>query len=125
MMGRLLHSPLATVGVDADILVNLIAFAVVYNGSFSGSHHIAEPDLRSGCQNAVEGADSACNSADNQADESSQGQLNQGNAELPGPLFCFRIKSLLSCSDASFSVIHVLTFLPESSRKQYPVSVNL
>ena len=59
------------VGIDADVLVDFVAFTVVNNRGFPGSYHIAESYFRGGSQDSPEHTNSGGYTADDDADHGS------------------------------------------------------
>ena len=78
---------LDAVGIDADVLVNLVSFTVVDYGCLTGSHYIAEMDFGGGSQNALKGAEAGGNAADHDADHGGKAQFHKGNSQLAPPFF--------------------------------------
>ena len=85
VVGNLIHAYGETVGVGADILVDLVAFTVIDDGSFSYRHDIGQPDRGSGREDAAENTDTGGYTADADAYDSSKHDLDTGQCELPSP----------------------------------------
>ena len=85
VVGNLVHTDGETVGVGADVLVDLIAFSVIDDRGFSYRYDIGQPDRGSGREDAAENTDTGCYTADANAYDSSKHDLDTGQCELPSP----------------------------------------
>ena len=85
IVGNLIHAYGETVGVGADILVDLIAFLIIYDSSLAYRHDIGQPDRGSGREDAAEDTDTGSYTADADAYDSGQHDLDTGQCELPSP----------------------------------------
>ena len=85
VVGNLVHAYGETVGVGADILVDLIAFLIIYDSGFTNGYNIGQPDRGSGREDAAESTDTGSYTADADAYDSGQHDLDTGQCELPSP----------------------------------------
>jgi hypothetical protein len=99
---------LDSIGVHADVLVDFVALAVVYDGGFTRGHHIAQVNLRSGGQDALIRAHEGTDTPYADPDDSGQGKLYQSQRELAPQFCCLRVKCPLLGTDTSFSIVHLI-----------------
>ena len=85
IVGNFIHAYGETVGVGADILVDLIAFLIIYDGGFTNGYNIGQPDRGSGREDATESTDTGGYAADADTDKSCQHDLDTGQSNFPSP----------------------------------------
>ena len=85
VVGNLVHADGETVGVGADILVDLIAFPVIDDGSFADCHDIRQTDRGGGGEDAAENTDTGGYTADADAYDSCQHDLDTGQSDFSSP----------------------------------------
>ena len=95
-----------TVGVGADILVDLIALAVVDNRCLTGCNDSVQPDGRRGGKDAPERTDPRGNAADADTDNGNQHQLHKAEQDFLFYFYCFGIQCLLLRTNSLLSIIH-------------------
>ena len=85
VVGNLVHADGETVGVGTDVLVDLVALSVIDDGSFADCHDIRQTDRGGGGEDAAENTDTGGYTADADAYDSCQHDLDTGQSNFPSP----------------------------------------